>query len=301
MYKRLIAVAAAAAFVMAVSPALSRAQDRDTATRSRGAFLGIAAESTPQNAEHQGATVRDVTPNGPAAKAGLKRGDIITKVDDKEIHDFEDLLNVLSQHRPSQKVKIEAMRNGQEKELTVTLGQQPSQQSFRSNDRGEFRDEEDRGGSGYYSGRRQSAFLGVQTGELTPNARNRDGISAQHGVVVTEVLPNTPAEQAGLQEGDVITRVNDQDISSPEDLRKAIQSAGAGREVQLDVMRGRRHQELTARLEQGSAEFGGQFGREYGVSPMEQNREIQRLQQRIQQLERRLRRLEQNRQYQESP
>jgi hypothetical protein len=56
-------------------------------------------------------------------------------------------------------------------------------------------------------------------------------------------------------------------------------------------MRGRRHRELTARLEQGAAEFG----REYGVAPNDQSREIQKLQQRIQQLERRLRRLEQNR------
>src|SRR5690242_8812253 len=106
MYRRFI-IAAAAAALMAVAPGLSRAQDRETPTKSRGAFLGIAAESTSQNAQHEGATVRDVTANGPAAKAGLKRGDVITKVDDKDIHDFEDLLNALSQHRPGQKVKIE--------------------------------------------------------------------------------------------------------------------------------------------------------------------------------------------------
>jgi S1-C subfamily serine protease len=298
MYKRFIVVAAAA-WILAVLPGISRAQDRESSTRSKGAFLGIAAESTPQGAQHEGATVRDVTANGPAARAGLKRGDIITKVDDKDIHDFEDLLNALSQHRPGQKVDLEVMRNGQPKELSVTLGRQPGQQSFRGRERNQFQEKEDRGAPDYYGRRRQTAFLGVQTEEFTPNGAA--GRASQHGVVVTEVLPNTPAEQAGLQEGDVITRVDEQNISSPEDLREAIQNAGPGHEVQMEVMRGRKPQELTARLEQGSAEFGGRFGREYGVSPMEQNREIQRLQQRIQQLERRLRRLEQNRQNQESP
>ena len=239
--------------------------------------------------------VRDVTANSPAAKAGLRRGDIITKVGDREVKDFEDLLNALSQHRPGEKVNIEVMRNGQSKELSVTLGQQQSQRS-------QFQEGEEERGPGYYGRRRQTAFLGIQTEELTPDVRSREGASAQHGVIVTQVLPNTPAEQAGLREGDVITRVNDQDVSSPEELREAIQNAGPGHEVKMDLMRGRRHRELTARLEQGSAEFGREFGRDfYGVSPLEQNREIQRLQQRVQQLERRLRRLEQNRQNQETP
>src|SRR5438128_12403268 len=109
MYRRFIIVAAAAALTVAALPGFSRAQDRETPNRSRKAFLGIAAEATPQGAQHEGATVRDVAPNGPAAKAGLKRGDIITKVDDKDIHNFEDLLNALSQHRPGQKVNIEVM------------------------------------------------------------------------------------------------------------------------------------------------------------------------------------------------
>jgi S1-C subfamily serine protease len=289
MYKRFIVAVAASALIMAVVPALCRAQESDTPSRSGAPFLGIRAESTGQNAQHEGAVVRDITANSPAAKAGLRRGDIVTKVGDKEVKDFEDLLNALSQHRPGQKVNIEVMRNGQTKELSVALGQHP---------RGQFQEEEQRGAPGYYGRRRQTAFLGIQTEELTPEVRSREGTSARHGVIVTEVLPNTPAEQAGLREGDVITKVDDQDISSPEDLREAIQNAGPGHEVQMDVMRGQRHRELTARLEQGSAEFGRDF---YGVSPMEQNREIQRLQQRIQQLERRLRRLEQNRQNQESP
>jgi S1-C subfamily serine protease len=294
MYRRLIIAAAVCALVM-VPPRFVRAQDPDTATRSRGVFLGIIAEPAPEDAQHKGAMVREVTPNSPAAKAGLRRGDIITKVDNRDVQDFEDLLNALSQHKPGDKVNIHMMRNGQDKQLTVTLTRRPSQRFTEDSENRRFEGEE-RGAPGYYGRRRPTAFLGVQTEELTPDVRSQQGISAREGAVVVEVMPNTPAEEAGLQEGDVITKVNDQQISTPEDLRRAIQEAGPGHEVTMDVMRGRRHREVTAHLDEGSAEFG----QRYGFTDGSQSREIQRLQQQIQQLERRLRKLEQNMQNQSS-
>jgi S1-C subfamily serine protease len=336
MYRRHIITAALAALVLAVLPALTRAQDPETATpsnrssQSQRGWLGITAESTSQGAEHEGAIVRQVAPNSPAAKAGLKRGDIVTKVDNRAISDFEDLLNALSQHKSGQKVNLQVIHNGQQKQTTITLGQRPNQfaegsesgqfegeqrgqlgQSgdgqrgqpgqyeggqrglFGQSERGQFQQGQERGTQGYYGRRRGTAFLGVQTEELTSDMRNREGISARQGAVVVEVMPNTPAAEAGLREGDVITKVDDEAIANPEDLREAIQNAGPGHEVSLDVVRGRRHRELSARLESGGAEFNQQ---QYGSA--DQYREIQRLEQRIQQLERRLRRLEQNRQSQ---
>lgn len=284
MFKRLLLAAAVSTLVMAVWPALTRGQERETPARSRGAFLGIVAEATLEGAEHEGAKITEIAPTSPAAKAGLRRGDIITKAGDRDIHDFEDLANAMSQHKAGDKVKLEVMRNGQRKEMTVTLAQRPSSR---------FLEEEERGGRSYYGTRRRpTAFLGVQTEELTQEMRNRQGISAREGAAVTEVYPNTPAEQAGLREGDVITKVNDEPITNPEDLREAIQNAGPDRDVTIEVLRGRRHRQLTAHLEEGSVEFN----QGYGLFPGDPNREIQRLNQRIQQLERRIRNLEQNRQ-----
>lgn len=320
MYKRFLTAAAAGALLLVALPALAQTQDSESESHSRGAFLGIQAESAPQNAQHEGAIVRKVEPNSPASKAGLKRGDIITKMANQDITDFEELENVLTEHKPGQKMAIEVLRNGQTKHLTVTLGRRTGQQFFeggesgqfganeneqyqgnqqyRRNQRGQFQEEQ--GGQGYYSRGRQGAFLGVETEDLTPSLRRREGISAQQGVVVAQVVPNSPAEQAGLQEGDVITKVDGQTVSDPQELHDAIQSAGAGREVTLDVLRGRRHQELTAQLRRSTGQFGAESGQFYGMSPTQQSREIQRLQQRIQQLERRLRALEQNRQNQPS-
>jgi C-terminal processing protease CtpA/Prc len=132
----------------------------------------------------------------------------------------------------------------------------------------------------------------VQTEELTAELRKREGLSAEQGAVVMDVFPNTPAEEAGLQEADVITKVNDQSISNPEELREAIQNAGPGKEVTIEVARGKRHRQLTAHLEESPVELRPS----YGIFPTEPNREIQRLRQRIQQLEQRIRKLEQNRQ-----
>jgi membrane-associated protease RseP (regulator of RpoE activity) len=316
MYKRFLTAAAAGALLLVALPGLTQAQDSENATNSRGAFLGIQAESAPQNAQHEGAIVRNVEPNSPAAKAGLKRGDIITKVANQDITDFDGLEDVLSQHKPGQKLTIEVLRNGQSKQLTASLGRRTGQQfnrggesgqfganeneqyqgnqrrQYRRNQRGQFQEEQ--GTQGYYSRGRQGAFLGVESEELTPSVRRREGISARQGAFVTEVVPDSPAEQAGLQEGDVITKVDGQTVSDPEELRDLIQNAGPGHEVTLDVMRGQKHQELTAQLRRASGQFGGESGQFYGLSPTQQSREIQRLQQRIQQLERRLRMLEQN-------
>ena len=315
MYKRFLTAAAAGALLLFALPGLTQAQDPENATHSQGAFLGIQAQSAPSNAQHEGAIVRNVEPNSPAAKAGLKRGDIITKMGNQDITDFEELDNVLSQHRPGLKMNMEVLRNGQPKQLTVTLGRHPqsfqggeggqyqSGQSgqFRSNQSGQLQEEQQRGTPGYYSNRgRQGAFLGVEGEELTPSLRQREGISARQGVVVAEVMPNSPAEQAGLQEGDVITKVDGQTVTNPDELRDLIQNAGAGQEVSLDVMRGQRHQELTAQLRRASSQFGAESGQFYGTSPNQQNREFQQLRTRIQQLERRIRQLEETVQNQPS-
>jgi membrane-associated protease RseP (regulator of RpoE activity) len=320
MYKRFLTAAAAGALLLVALPALAQSQDSENATNTHGAFLGIQAESAPQNAQHEGAIVRKVEPNSPASKAGLKRGDIITKMANQNITDFEELDSVLTEHKPGQKMPVTVLRNGQTKHLTVTLGKRTGQQFSEGGESGQFganeneqyqgnqqyrrnqsgQNQEEQGAQGYYSRGRQGAFLGVETEELTPSVRRREGISAQQGCVVAEVVPNSPAEQAGLQEGDVITKVDGQAVSDPQELRDAIQSAGAGQEVTLDVTRGRRHHELTAQLQRYSGQFGAESGQFYGMSPTQQSREIQRLQQRIQQLERRIRSLEQNWQNQPS-
>jgi C-terminal processing protease CtpA/Prc len=115
--------------------------------------------------------------------------------------------------------------------------------------------------------------------------------------LIIEVVPNSPAAQAGLRNGDVITKIDSQEVMTPDDLRRAVMQAAVGQRVNLGIMRANNQRELTAQLDQAPANFGPPAGQPRYYGGFDQSsQEIQRLQQRIQQLEKRLRALEQNQQ-----
>jgi S1-C subfamily serine protease len=97
-------------------------------------YLGVSsAEETPgfqkpgSPANNQrGALIADVVPNGPAAKAGIQSGDIITKAGDSDIRNFDDLLTVIAYHRPGDQLALTVLRDGNQQQVTITLGERPS-------------------------------------------------------------------------------------------------------------------------------------------------------------------------------
>src|SRR5262249_5194151 len=155
-----------------------------------------------------GILVREVEPGTPAAQAGLRNGDLIVKVGDQPVKDFDALVNALSQHKIGEKVNFQVQRDGKEQSFEVTLGQRPERRA------------------GEAPRRQPTAFLGVRTEELTPEMKNQYKVTVDRGAVVVGVMPGTPAATAGLKEGDVITSVNNQPIENPQQLRQAVQQAG---------------------------------------------------------------------------
>jgi S1-C subfamily serine protease len=217
-------VGLAAAGLLA-GPALAGAAAAKPAGR---AHLGLAAEAPAKDAPSQGVMVHSVTPEGPAAKAGLKSGDKIVTADGKEVKSFEDVKALVAHRKPGDKVALKVVRDGKEQSLTVTLGEAPS------------------AGSG-------GAYLGVMSQPLTADLKEHLGVAADKGALVARVLPNSPAAKAGLKEEDVITHVGDVAVSNPEQLREAVKKAGAGTEVVLKVVRGSEKLDLKARLEEAPA------------------------------------------------
>ncbi len=201
-------------------------------------FLGIRGESA-----EGGVAIRDVGPNSPAAQAGLKGGDLIQKVNNQPVRDFENLVNALAQFKPGDKVDIHYKRGNEEKDANVTLGQRPAPRVEGSRPR------------------QRTAFLGVATQELTQEQRNRLGIVPEQGARVVEVMANTPAAKAGLENGDVILRVNDKPVNGPMGLTRVIREAGAGNEVTLKVQRGEKTMDLKAHLEGSPTQFFPPAGR----------------------------------------
>jgi len=243
-------------------------------------FLGVAVEPGTEDTKHAGVPVRSVLPDSPAAKAGIKEGDLISKVAGTEVKDFDSLLAVLRKHRPGEQLSFHVMRDGQEKDLNVTLGQLPAR----------------RAGEGGLN-ERSGAFLGVQTQPLTAQLKERLNVTADKGVVITEVLPDTPAAKAGLKRDDVIIGLAGKTITNPQELRDAVHAAGVGKDVSVTVLRGQEKKDIHVRLEESPVD-GLSFGPTFpgnGVPGLFAPGRSSQLERRVEELEKRVRELEQNR------
>jgi S1-C subfamily serine protease len=256
-----------------------QAQPGDDPATPRG-FLGVLVG--PAEGGEKGILLREVTPDGPAAKSGLKKGDRVVKLDDQEVRDPGMFLRAVAAKKPGDKLRLEFLREGKEQSLTVSLGERPARETPTFPD---------------LPGPRRPAFLGVQTQALTPELKKRLDIEAEAGSVVTEVVPNSPADKAGLKRDDVITAVDDRSVKAPPDLRDALQKAGPGKDVTLKVVRGKEKLSLKATLREGAFGFfltpgEDRFPTVDVESMFDHGRRIRELERRIEELEKQLRELQ---------
>jgi serine protease Do len=177
-------------------------------------YLGVSVSSvTPELAQqfkvpdNSGALVQDVTPGGPADRAGIRPGDVIRKINDRQVNDPGDLVAASAGANPGSTVNLQILRGGQQENKQVTVEQRPADVSA--------------GNSGGNSHRpSQGALRGVQVQGLTADVRQQFGVGPNvKGVIVTNVDPESPAAQY-LQPGDVISSVNHQDVNSVADFNR---------------------------------------------------------------------------------
>jgi serine protease Do len=180
-------------------------------------YLGVMIQSVTPDlakafglAEVKGALVGDVTPDSPASRAGLEKGDVILALNGVPVRDSLQLRLKVAQMAPGAQVKIEVMRKGQKKEIPVTLGELPEKAQAAPGSEGE-----------------NSALSGVKVEDLTADIANQIGVDpGTKGVVVDEVAPASPAAQSGLSRGDVIEEVNRQPVPNTEAFDRAVRAAG---------------------------------------------------------------------------
>jgi serine protease Do len=140
--------------------------------------------------ERKGVLVYQVLPDSPAANAGVRDGDIITAFDGQPILHSRELIDRVSATKAGREVKLEVLREGKRQTIDVKIGERPTDTDIASG-----------GGSA-------ESWRGVKVGALAPEQLERMGIDAAgSGVVVMQVEPGSPAEQAGLREGDVINEI----------------------------------------------------------------------------------------------
>jgi serine protease Do len=179
------------------------------------AYLGIIpqdvtpamAQAFGQNESH-GALVGDVSPNSPASRAGLERGDIILDVNGKPVANSNDLRMTVSMMQPGTDVNLKVVRNGAERDVTVQLGELPNETASLN--------KPENGGS-------HSSLSGVDVQTITPEtAQNLNLPANTKGVVVTNVDPASHAADAGLQQGDVIQQVNRKPVNNTSEFEQAL-------------------------------------------------------------------------------
>jgi serine protease Do len=171
--------------------------------------------------EAAGALVTEPQSNGPAAKAGIESGDVITTVNGAQVKDARDLAKKIGSQPPGEAVKLGVLRKGADKTVSVTLGTMPSDREAKAMLHG--------GKDRHHDSAAAVGQLGLS---LAP-ASSVDG-AGDTGVVVTNVDPDGPAAERGIKSGDVILEVAGQTVSGPSDVRKALGAAtGKGRHTVL--------------------------------------------------------------------
>ncbi len=154
-------------------------------------------------ADKNGALVVSVLENSPALKAGIKESDIIKQFDNKPVNNTRELLNAVGKAEVGRKVEIEVLRDKKMMTLEVEIGARPEKLEEEA-----------------LLKESPSQWRGLQVEDLTPDTASRLGIEEKKGVVVVDVVPDSPADEANIVAGDVILEINKQPVKNISDYQK---------------------------------------------------------------------------------
>jgi serine protease Do len=168
----------------------------------------------------KGVLVSDVVKSSPAEKAGLVRGDVIIRFDGKEIDNAHQLTQLAAATAPNTQVKIDLLRNGKDETISLKVGTMSE------------------GEQKIVSPEEQSDW-GMMVQELTPQLAQQLGLEpGTTGMVISDIKEGSPAAEAGLRSGDLITEVNRKGITNLNDYQQALKQAKNGENLLLLVKRG---------------------------------------------------------------
>jgi serine protease Do len=195
--------------------------------KTRRAWLGVHIQTVTDEIaeslglkEHNGALVADVTPNGPAAKAGLKSGDVILKFDGKDVNEYARLPLIVSETPINKEVEVGLLRDGKKLTIKVTVAELPDDKDL------EQAQGEKPAGKQKESASSNVAGLGFSVAAVTPALKEKfDLPSDAKGLVVTDVKPSSAAADRGLRPGDVILEAAQEPVKTLADLNGKIDAA----------------------------------------------------------------------------
>jgi len=180
-------------------------------------------------AHNRGEFVQAVEPNQAAANAGIKPGDVVVKVDGKDVTRDQTLSFIVANTAPGKRIPVELVRDGKRMTVNAVVGKRPSEEELAQNsfdqDQSQDEDQFSKPPSKQANGLSEQA-LGISVLPLTPTIARQLGMPEQtRGVVVNAVDPSSDAGSKGLQRGDIVLSANYPDVSNPAELETAIKSA----------------------------------------------------------------------------
>lgn len=245
-----------------------------------GAYLGVTLDDAAGS--DRGAVVRKVSPDTPAAKAGLKEGDLVTRFDGEAVRSAAQLARLVRETPAGRSVAIEVTRVGARQTLQATLAEAarshrlgegdfpdvaglmppmppdvpdapdaPETPAFPMPPRMRFHWNDDGSGKSFLFDRvfdRGPHKLGIRYQEIEGQLAKYFKLAYDDGVLVTEVEDDSPAAKAGMKAGDVILKFSGKEIHDASGLRRSVSDAEAGAEVAIQVQREGRVLELKVKL-----------------------------------------------------
>jgi S1-C subfamily serine protease len=166
-------------------------------------YIGIDVEDA-----EEGVVITKVEEGSPAHKAGLKKGDIILSIDDAEIVELKDMKEVLAKKYAGDTIEIVVERGDEEKSVRLTLAKREQKKPPAER-----------------PPRKKPGYLGIYPRET------------EEGIEIMSIIEDSPAEKAGLKEGDIIVSIDDQEVEDLEELREILIKKGAGTTVKIKVIR----------------------------------------------------------------
>jgi predicted metalloprotease with PDZ domain len=276
---------------------LAVAQDQPRQEQNQRGYLGVVTAPAAE-----GERVVSVDPNGPAAAAGLKAGDVLLKLDNQAIDPKVTLRNHMDAKKPSQIVALTVRdASGNVQTRNVTLRERPETPNLPRSLERMFGDD----AGGFADSIAQAQFLqppgprpmlGVTVVDPDADMRQRLNLGDAKGVLISEVRPNTPAADAKLQANDLVQSVDGKEVTSAGELQRLIGDAKPDAQVKLKVLRGGQSVEVPVTVKSMTPPafppgFPGMGGMMPGPGNLAQ--QVNDLRQRVQTLEARIQALEQ--------
>ena len=204
-----------------------------------------------------GVLIREVLSDSPAEKAGLKDGDVIVRMDGKNVETEQDIRSALRNLDGPKDMSFEIVRDG--KPLTIVVTPEKREYSFLTN----------LGGN----------FIGVDLQEMDEDLSKYFQTDSRAGILVARVERDSPAEKAGLRSGDVVTEINGVKINTEKGFRQALDDVEEGESAELKVLRHGKVQSMTVKPESRSFQLGELDGLEGMklIPEMESLRELRNL------------------------